>query len=101
MQLVHRNRSKPALEQMPRPAPSGIDEIGVAPMRLSDRQPQTIRSRRSENQVNMIGHETALDYIVMMQSTGKAIPGNPWQVTAKGTEIPLDLWFRQLSIVQI
>jgi hypothetical protein len=27
-------------------------------MRLSDRQPQTIRSRRSENQVNMIGHET-------------------------------------------
>jgi hypothetical protein len=43
---------------MPRPAPSGIDEIGVAPMRLSDRQPQTIRSRRSENQVNMIGHET-------------------------------------------
>jgi hypothetical protein len=43
---------------MPRPASSGIDEIGVAPMRLSDSQPQTIRSHRGHDKVNMIGHET-------------------------------------------
>ena len=39
MQLVHGNRSKPALKEVPRPAPSGIDETGVPPMRFSDRQP--------------------------------------------------------------
>jgi hypothetical protein len=39
MQLVHGNGSKPALKEVPGPPPSGIDEIGVAPMRFSDRQP--------------------------------------------------------------
>jgi hypothetical protein len=38
MQLVHGNGSKPALKEVPGPSPSGIDEIGVAPMRFSDRQ---------------------------------------------------------------
>ena len=35
MQLVHCDRSKPALKEVPCPSPSGIDEIGVAPMRFS------------------------------------------------------------------
>jgi hypothetical protein len=38
MELVHGNRSKAALKEVPRSPPSGIDEIGVAPMRFSDRQ---------------------------------------------------------------
>ncbi len=32
--------------------------MGVAPMRFPDRQSETIGSHRSENQANMIGHET-------------------------------------------
>ena len=32
-------------------------------MRFSDRQPQTIRARRREYQVNMIGHETVRPHV--------------------------------------
>src|ERR1700743_873819 len=63
MELVHHNRSKPALKQVPSPSPSSIDEIGVTPMRFSHRQPQTISSRRSENEVNMIGHESVRPHL--------------------------------------
>lgn len=58
MQVVHGDRSKPALKKVTGPPPSGVNEIGIAPMGFSDGQPETIRSRRTENEVNMIGHET-------------------------------------------
>lgn len=43
-----------------RGAPSsdpGIDEIGVALVRVSNRQPETIRPHRNEDEVNLIRHE--------------------------------------------
>jgi hypothetical protein len=55
MQVAHGDRSKPALKKVTGPARPRVNEIGIAPMRFSDGQPETIRSRRSENEVNMIG----------------------------------------------
>ena len=63
MQVVHGDRSKPALKEVTGPPPSRVNEIGVAPMRFSDGQPETIRSRRTENEVNMIGHQAVRPHL--------------------------------------
>lgn len=51
---------------MPRHPRAGIEEGGVAPVRLADRTGQPLRRRRREDEVNVIGHEAigpALDAI--------------------------------------
>ncbi len=58
MPVVHGDRSKPALKQMTSPAPPRINEIGIAPMRFPDGQSEAILPRRTQNEVNMIRHQT-------------------------------------------
>ena len=60
MQVVHGDRSKPSLKRVTGPSPSRVNEIGVAPMRFSDGQPETIRSGRTENEVDITPSPVAL-----------------------------------------
>ena len=53
--LVHRHRTEPPLEQMARPPPSGVDEVGVASMRLAHRPAQPVSGLRGQDQVHVIG----------------------------------------------
>lgn len=58
MRLIHRDRSEPALKKVTRPAAPRVDVIGITSMRFSDRSPKTICLRRTENEVNMVWHQT-------------------------------------------
>ena len=52
------NRYEPALKKVARPASARINEIGVAPMRFANRESYSLRSRGSEDEMDMVGHQT-------------------------------------------
>lgn len=42
VRFVHDDGGEAALEKMPRPSPARVDEVGIAPVRLADRQADLI-----------------------------------------------------------
>ena len=57
VQVVQHHRRKAALEQVPGPATAGVNEVGIAPVRLAYRLPKIAAVRRLQYQVDMIGHQ--------------------------------------------
>ncbi len=55
VRLVHRHAAEAALEQMAGDARAGVDEGGVAPVRLADRARQPVQRRRRQDEVHVIG----------------------------------------------
>ena len=57
MALIHRHRAIAALPQVAARAHPGVDIAGVVAMHLAERAPQTVRARRCDDQVHMVGHQ--------------------------------------------
>ena len=63
MVVVQHNRSKTALDKMPRPPPSCVDEVGVAPMGFANRQTETFSMRGNQDQMNMVRHQAVSPHL--------------------------------------
>ena len=57
MGFVHRDGGETVLEKMPAPAPSRVDERGVASMRIAQCPRETRGVVWRENEVNVVWHE--------------------------------------------
>src|SRR3984957_3211636 len=57
MGFVHRDAAEPALKKIPGDARAGVDEGGIAPMRLAVRARQPFKRRWRQNEMDVIGQQ--------------------------------------------
>ena len=58
MRLVHDDRAKPVLPEMPAPLVARVDASGIPPVRIGEALSQAVFMRRDDNKVDVIGHQT-------------------------------------------